>query len=90
MKKEKEQALPEFLDMIRRSWTWQRLTEEEKARFLDELDAGPSSAAGKSLGGTFEKRWYTLQAFYQFFLAGTGYRPDGWREPADADPAPNF
>ena len=73
----KEQALPRFLDMVRKSWTWARLTDTERRACTEALTDTERAA----LRGTMQARWEILHAVYFAFLAGTGYSPDNWREP---------
>ena len=62
-----------FQAVIKKSWTWQRLTEEEKANFINlNFD---------NIKGTKKQRLLLLNDIYKAFLAGLGYKPIGWREP---------
>lgn len=58
------------------SWTWERLTSEEKTTFEKLIVNFP-------LAGTEAKRWEILNRVYHAFLKGTGYKPTGWREPEE-------
>ena len=69
-----------FNNVTRHSWTWQRLTEEEKDRFLS-IDLG-------CIKGTANQRREIYFTIYSAFLHGIGYKPVGWREPATESPAP--
>lgn len=71
--KNKETARAEFLEMIAESWTWERLTDAERARCRSELTEC-------KLFGAWRQRWEMLQSVYSAFLAGCGYEPQGWRE----------
>ena len=66
-----------FLKMIHNSWTWDRLTEQE--RLLCEW-----SLCNFPLVAFREKRhmWDALQHVYETFLRAIGYKPIGWREPS--------
>lgn len=77
MKKNKETALIDFMDMIRRSWTFNRMTEKEAGLCQDVL-LWTERVAG--LRGTYEARWSTLQAVYNAYLFGIGYDGGSWRE----------
>lgn len=81
MTKTKENAISDFMDMISHSWTWNRLTEDEKKRFSNILYS-------IEVKGTYPQRWEALNNYYGFFLEGIGYKPIGWRE-TDED-APQF
>lgn len=74
----KDDALRDFLEMCRNSWTWDRLTASERSRFEKTLNNGITAEA---LRGPYLQRWRILQALYTAFLDGIGYQPDGWREP---------
>lgn len=71
--REKENALQEYFNMIKESWTFNRMTEKEKERTFDALRFA-------KLKGTFLQRWEQLQAVYYGFLLGLGYSGAGWRE----------
>ena len=85
MTRQKENAISDFMDMISHSWTWNRLTEDEKKRFINILN---SIAFRGELKGTYRQRWDIMNNFYTFFLEGCGYKPFRWRE-TDED-APQF
>lgn len=78
MRKNKENALNDFYEMIKNSWTYERMTEKEKERlsavlFLDVR-------IEKALKGTYSQRWEMLQAIYATFLSAIGYTDFSWRE----------
>lgn len=62
-----------FQNVIKKSWTWQRLAEEEKQRFVD-LDVFNEIKGSKN---TREQWLFTI---YVSFLAGLGYDGFKWRE----------
>ena len=74
---DKEAAYKKYIDMVKASWTFDRLTEEEKKRLLEALKF-------TKLSGTFRQRWETLQAVNYGFLLGVGYKSIGWREPEES------
>ena len=78
--RDKENALVHFLAMICRSWTFDRMTQEEKERCVN---AFLWSAEQGQIKGNFLSRWNTMQAIYHAFLAALGYRASGWREQTD-------
>lgn len=88
--KDRKNARQDFLQMVTNSWTWDRMTPEERQRFIDTLYAGTGAPAENGLIGSYIQRWRTLQAYYSFFLAGLGYTGPRWREPEDAEPTPLF
>lgn len=75
MNKDKENALKDFLEMIKKSWTWARLTEKERKTFEEWLHK-----ARYELKGSYKQRWDILQNYYMMFLLGTGYEDHKWRE----------
>ena len=78
--KDKNLAQQEWLDMISKSWTWLRLTVEERAKFV-ALFAHPQSNA--VIKGNYEQRWEACEALYYTFLIALGYDPLDWREGED-------
>lgn len=71
-------ALDRFIPIMRNSWTYDRLTEDERQRITDRI----TRRAAVMLGD--ENHMYAeLQAFYSAFLDGTGYTWKGWREPEE-------
>ena len=70
-----------FNSVISHSWTWERLTDEEKERFKTCIDFG-------RIGGSKRQRIEVLNMVYGAFLHGIGYTPTNWRE-TDTD-APQF
>lgn len=77
MTKNKENALIDFMNMIVDSWTWARMTHEERQRCTDGL-------CRAHLNGTWLQRWQTLNDLYYSFLLGLNYAPSGWREKEEA------
>lgn len=72
MKRESKVLDTYFENVIKKSWTWERLTEEERKRFLS-LDF--SKISGKDVTRI---EWY--HSMYYAFLLGLGYEPIRWRE----------
>ena len=62
-----------FQNVIKKSWTWEKLTEEEQQRFID-MDVFDK------IKGNDETRIEWLNTIYQSFLTALGYKPIGWRE----------
>ena len=65
-----------FQNVIKKSWTWQRLTEEEQKRFID-------MNVFDRIKGNDKTRVEWLNTIYQSFLSALGYKPIGWREEAE-------
>ena len=62
-----------FQEVIKKSWTWERLTEEEQKRFID-------MNVFDKIKGNDNTRVEWLNTIYQSFLSALGYKPIGWRE----------
>ena len=77
MNKNKENAQADWTDMIIKSWTWAKLTNDERNKFGDELN---KEATKKIISGTYKQRWEILNALYSMFLEGCGYNGVNWRD----------
>lgn len=77
MNKNKLLAQAEWMDMIVKSWTWAKLTNDERNKFGDELNKGVTQ---KIISGTYRQRWGILNALYSMFLEGCGYNSGNWRK----------
>ena len=77
MNKNKENAQADWIDMIIKSWTWAKLTREEKNKFGDELN---KEVTQKIISGTYKQRVAILSALYSMFLEGCGYNGGNWRK----------
>ena len=62
-----------FQNIIKKSWTWQKLTQEEQQRFID-MDVFDK------IKGTDKQRIEWLNTIYTAFLSALDYKPIGWRE----------
>ena len=62
-----------FQNVIKKSWTWEKLTEEEQKRFID-------MNVFDRIKGNDKTRVEWLNTIYQSFLSALGYNPIGWRE----------
>ncbi len=60
-------------NVIKKSWTWEKLTEEERKRFID-MDVFDR------IKGNDQTRIEWLNTIYQSFLSALGFEPIGWRE----------
>lgn len=70
--KNKELARDHFIDVILHSWTWEKLTPNERSLFWDVLP--------QNIKGTFQQRYETCNVIYHAYLQGIGYKPVGWRD----------
>ena len=77
MNKNKENAQADWTDMIVKSWTWAKLTNDERNKFGDELN---KEATKRIISGTYKQRWEILNALYSMFLEGCGYNGGNWRD----------
>lgn len=80
MPKEKENALIHYVAVIARSWTFARMTPEERDNLMGVFE---DVRTVYGLRGNWEARWNILQAVYGAFLAALGYRGGDWRDKAD-------
>lgn len=72
-----------FQNVIKKSWTWNRLTEEEQKRFID-MDVFDK------IKGNDKTRVEWLHTIYHSFLSALGYKPIGWRETEKEKEMPKF
>jgi hypothetical protein len=74
---EKELAIHNFKVMIEQSWTYEKMTREEKDNWERVLN---SIQTLDSVKGSYNNRWKVLQAIYNSYLLGLGYNGFAWRE----------
>ena len=74
---EKEKALYDFKVMIEKSWTYEKMTREEKDNWERVLNDIRTITC---LKGNYDTRWNILQAIYMSYLIGIGYDSFNWRE----------
>lgn len=72
-----------FQNVIKKSWTWNRLTEEEQKRFID-------MNVFDKIKGNDRTRVEWLNTIYHSFLSAFGYKPIGWRETEEEKEMPKF
>lgn len=77
IKKEKLDILYEYIIYIKESWTYDRLTKEEKETFEHIFY---SEQIKNILKGNKQQIWQILNMIYYSFLAGVGYSGYKWRE----------
>ena len=87
MDKQKENARRDFIEMIRHSWTWNRMTEDEKRHCTDTFF---STASAEAIKGNYDTRYNICHAIYSAYLNGLGYDGGFWREPTATEPVPKF
>lgn len=75
--KDKNLAKQEYLEMIKQSWTWAKLTEKERKKFSELLEHPCSAVVIK---GNYDQRWEACEALYHTYLEGLEYDPLHWRE----------
>lgn len=76
----KSDALDNFITMIEKSWTYEKMTKEEKERLYETFNHNITADA---LKGNYDIRWKILQAIYYSFLKGLGYNNFNWRDEND-------
>ena len=72
-----------FQNAIKKSWTWNRMTEEERRRFVD-MDVFDG------IKGNDKTRIEWLNTIYHAFLSALGYKCIGWRETEEDEGMPRF
>lgn len=72
-----------FKRVIKKSWTWNRLTEEEREKFIN-------MNVFDQIKGRSETRVEWLNTIYTSFLTALGYEPIGWRETEEEKEMPRF
>lgn len=72
-----------FQTVIKKSWTWERLTEEEHNRFI-------SMNVFDRIKGNDQTRIDWLNTIYTAFLVALDYKPFGWRETKEEKELPKF
>lgn len=82
MTKDKKEAITNYTETLKESWTWNRLTEKEKNKFI-ELVTSIYGKTDRVIKGDFKTRWNILDTIYYSFLIGLGYEPLNWREPIE-------
>ena len=73
----KENILNDYKNIIFHSWTYSKMTKEEKQKLIETFD---NIQTQEALKGTYNQRWAILQAIYTSFLNGLGYDGFNWRE----------
>jgi hypothetical protein len=82
--KVKENAYSDWFDMIFKSWTWEKLTDNERTVFVDQMDSWCNCRG--LLIGTYKQRWEILNEMYHIYLLGVGYDSPNWRDNAEENP----
>ena len=77
MERNKENVFSDYKDTVVNSWTYDRMTEEEKDRCFSVIIFAKNQ---NLLSGTYRQRWQQLNAVYNAFLLGLGYDGPTWRE----------
>lgn len=72
----KENIRTDYMEMIQNSWTYQRLTQKEKDKWVELLQL--TDAYGV-LKGTYNQIWQVLGMVYQSYIVGLGYDNFNWR-----------
>lgn len=72
-----------FQNVIKKSWTWNKLTAEEQKRFID-------MNVFDKIKGNDKTRVEWLNTIYNSFLCALGYKPIGWRETEEEKEASTF
>ena len=73
--KDKENAKRDYIEMMKQSWTYDRMTEDEKKGLLEAVKFA-------KVAGAYETRWSILQSVNYAFLLALGYKGGDWRREA--------
>ena len=73
----KEKALEKYIEMIEKSWTYEKLTKNERLKLHELFNSIQCEIA---LKGNFKHRWDILQLLYRAYLDGLGYCGADWRK----------
>ena len=68
--KNKTQAREDYIEMVKKSWTYNRMTSEEKKKCLQILN---DEIKVEVYGTSYKQRWNTLNGVYWAYLVGLGY-----------------
>lgn len=85
-KLDKAHAVYNYMQMIYKSWTYNRLTDAEKAQWDKAVEWAQKQGM---IRGTYRARWGIMHAIYYAFLCGLGFDGGFWREP-NRDEVPQF
>lgn len=75
--KNKEQVFDDYIEMIKKSWTFGKMTDEEKANCIELFE---NINKREDITGTYIQRWKSLNAVYSGYLCGLGYKGGNWRD----------
>lgn len=75
--KNKENVLNDYKKMIINSWTYQKMTTNERERLQEVFN---DIQTREALKGSYKQRWEILQAIYTSYLMGLNYNGFNWRE----------
>lgn len=87
--KNKEDAAINYFEMVKHSWTYGRMTEEEQKEVVCALAEADCQGL---LSGGYYQRWRQCEAIYNAFLFALGYRKEKhrWRESNRDNDTPLF
>lgn len=74
---DKEKAINDFIEMIKKSWTYEKLTNEEKRNFENSV---MWAIKNKCINGNYNNRCMILHSLYNTFLNAIGYTGEKWRD----------
>ena len=80
MDKDKMKAKSDYINMIQKSWTYNRMTDKEKSNCIKAL-------SDSNIFGSYKQRYEILHNVYTSFLYALEYNDfcAGWREPVNND-----
>jgi hypothetical protein len=79
--KAKESAFGDYIAMIKKSWTYEKMSDSEQAMCMEAFCFANEQGI---LRGNFNARFSILHAVYHAYLLGLGYAGGGsWRDDED-------
>lgn len=72
----KELILLDFVKNLENAWTYTKLTNTEKNKFIDLIETGIFS---ENIKGTYNQKWNILDNMYNAYIIGLGYDGYNWR-----------
>lgn len=78
--KNKNDAAMNYYEMIKKSWTYERLTAKEKSHLAIAFS---DADCQNEISGSYDQRWKQCNAIYRAFLLALGYDPITWRKPEE-------
>lgn len=66
-------AVNDFIEMIEQSWTWEKLTHNERSIFYEFIGDLEHANTVSRIKGSYKQRYDTMHMLYSIYLAALGY-----------------